>query len=185
MSYLCPEIGIQKKKYWLPLIAVRDNPHHVITSNQHCQLQQRNIDLKYACIKHLIGPTLCSLNRNTITIKIKVRLCLEYVLLSGVMFCEVISSGVLSQIPNTHTHTHTEFLLCYLSRCCACIRASSSIMDDNCCSCNTAAIVKITGIKEQDIVYATYYNRVSTGVILLWLKFVMLLFCYTILHSVQ
>ena len=35
------------------------------------------------------------------------------------------------------------------------------IKDDNCCRCNTSAIRKTTGIHQDDIVYASFHNKVS------------------------
>ena len=46
------------------------------------------------------------------------------------------------------------------SRCCNCCR-TSSVMEDNCCGCNSSAILQMTDISEEDIVYASFSNRVS------------------------
>ena len=36
------------------------------------------------------------------------------------------------------------------------------VTHDNCCSCHTAAILKITDSQRQDVIYASFFNRVST-----------------------
>ncbi|KAK2160528.1 hypothetical protein LSH36_131g02023 [Paralvinella palmiformis] len=62
-----------------------------------------------------------------------------------------------------YMYTHLCIGACQLypaCRCCTCVKNSNFTLDDNCCNCNTAAIIKTTGINEQDIVYATYYNRI-------------------------
>ncbi|ELU06110.1 hypothetical protein CAPTEDRAFT_162985 [Capitella teleta] len=45
-------------------------------------------------------------------------------------------------------------------RCCSCIKQSEHVVEDNCCHCNTAAILKTTGIRQEDIIYASFFNRV-------------------------
>ncbi|XP_005104352.1 diacylglycerol lipase-beta isoform X2 [Aplysia californica] len=59
-------------------------------------------------------------------------------------------------------YQHLTTGLCRLStkfRCCACIRKSNSVLRDNICQCNTAAIKKLSGIAEEDIVYVTFHNK--------------------------
>ena len=46
-------------------------------------------------------------------------------------------------------------------RCCSCMMSQGFIKDDNCCRCNTSAIRKTTGIHQDDIVYASFHNKVS------------------------
>ena len=41
-----------------------------------------------------------------------------------------------------------------------CTRSSKHIIKDNCCECNTSAIYKQTGIDEEDLIYATFNNKV-------------------------
>ena len=47
-------------------------------------------------------------------------------------------------------------------RCCSCAKfLPPNIIEDNCCMCNTAAIKTTTSIHDEDIVYASFYNRVG------------------------
>ncbi|KAL4240298.1 hypothetical protein ACF0H5_001091 [Mactra antiquata] len=48
----------------------------------------------------------------------------------------------------------------YISRCCSCCITSSDIQDDNCCRCNTASIHKTTGVHNDDIVFASFHNKI-------------------------
>lgn len=46
-------------------------------------------------------------------------------------------------------------------RCMSCCRKKPSyIIDDNCCECHTAALKKITGLTEEDLVYVSFHNKV-------------------------
>lgn len=44
-------------------------------------------------------------------------------------------------------------------RCCSCVRKVNTIFKDNSCQCNTAAIKKISGLQNEDLVYVTFHNR--------------------------
>jgi len=46
------------------------------------------------------------------------------------------------------------------ARCCA--SKSPSLVDDNCCRCNFAALRQLTGLHQLDIIYATYHVDVRT-----------------------
>ncbi|XP_060599676.1 diacylglycerol lipase-beta-like isoform X2 [Ruditapes philippinarum] len=50
--------------------------------------------------------------------------------------------------------------LCLSLQCCACCMQGSYIQDDNCCRCNTASIRKTTGIHPDDIIYASFHNKI-------------------------
>ncbi|XP_046382203.2 diacylglycerol lipase-beta-like isoform X4 [Haliotis rufescens] len=52
--------------------------------------------------------------------------------------------------------------LCKLAtkcKCCACMRSSENVSFDNACECHTAAIKKVTGISDQDLVYVSFHNK--------------------------
>lgn len=49
-------------------------------------------------------------------------------------------------------------LLCNC-KCCLCLRHTDDIFGDNCCGCNTAAILQQTHIRREDIYYANFNNR--------------------------
>ena len=44
-----------------------------------------------------------------------------------------------------------------------CINPARNIHGDNCCSCNVSAILQQTGIDREDIIYASYVNRVTVS----------------------
>ncbi|XP_041362272.1 diacylglycerol lipase-beta-like isoform X2 [Gigantopelta aegis] len=44
-------------------------------------------------------------------------------------------------------------------RCCACVRAPTSSHCDNVCECHTAAVRRITGLQQQDLVYVCFHNK--------------------------
>ncbi|XP_048248656.1 diacylglycerol lipase-beta-like isoform X2 [Haliotis rufescens] len=44
-------------------------------------------------------------------------------------------------------------------QCCACMRSSENVSFDNACECHTAAIKKVTGISDQDLVYVSFHNK--------------------------
>ncbi|CAG5114884.1 unnamed protein product, partial [Candidula unifasciata] len=49
--------------------------------------------------------------------------------------------------------------LCPYYRFGSCVRTSNSVMSDNCCQCNTAAIKELTGISDEDLIYVTFHNK--------------------------
>lgn len=46
-------------------------------------------------------------------------------------------------------------------RCCACMKTSLEIRNDNCCLCHTASIRKTAGVHEDDIIHASFHNKVG------------------------
>ncbi|XP_055874911.1 diacylglycerol lipase-beta-like isoform X2 [Biomphalaria glabrata] len=44
-------------------------------------------------------------------------------------------------------------------RCCSCLRKSNNVFKDNICQCNSAAIKKLSGLKQNDLVYVTFKNQ--------------------------
>lgn len=59
--------------------------------------------------------------------------------------------------------THLMTGVCQLwsqCKCCSCMMTQGYIKDDNCCRCNTSAIRKTTGIHPDDIVYASFHNKI-------------------------
>lgn len=44
--------------------------------------------------------------------------------------------------------------------CCACFMKHGEVLNDNCCMCHTAAIKKTTGAHPDDIVYASFHNKI-------------------------
>ncbi|XP_053393222.1 diacylglycerol lipase-beta-like isoform X2 [Mercenaria mercenaria] len=50
--------------------------------------------------------------------------------------------------------------LCLSLQCCACCMTANEIRDDNCCRCNTASIRKTTGVHQDDIIYASFHNKI-------------------------
>jgi len=45
--------------------------------------------------------------------------------------------------------------------CCACCYSEENVHADNCCTCNTSAVLRSTGIEKGDIVYANFTNKVT------------------------
>ncbi|XP_052783636.1 diacylglycerol lipase-beta-like isoform X1 [Mya arenaria] len=45
-------------------------------------------------------------------------------------------------------------------RCCTCTKSHGDVTNDNCCLCNTASIHKTTGTYPDDIVYASFHNKI-------------------------
>ena len=68
-------------------------------------------------------------------------------------------NGNLPLVPN-HFVKSTFFLI----SCCGCCRGVH-ITGDFCCQCETAAILKQTGIDREDIIFATFRNKVSAAII--------------------
>ena len=62
-----------------------------------------------------------------------------------------------------HQLFHVYIFPSFFSRCCSCMQTQGYIKDDNCCRCNTSAIRKTTGIHPDDIVYASFHNKVRSG----------------------
>ena len=58
-------------------------------------------------------------------------------------------------------------------RCCACMMTPGDITDDNCCLCNTAAIRKTTGVHPDDVVYASFHNKVKANLGVLIVIFIL------------
>ncbi|KAK3098738.1 hypothetical protein FSP39_022580 [Pinctada imbricata] len=60
---------------------------------------------------------------------------------------------------------HTSTGLCKIApglRCCCCQKGElPGVVGDNCCSCNLVGLLRISGLTEQDLIYATYHVDVG------------------------
>ncbi|XP_071960319.1 diacylglycerol lipase-beta-like [Antedon mediterranea] len=50
--------------------------------------------------------------------------------------------------------------LCRHCQCCMCCRSGRVAQHDNCCNCNTSAVKQLTNLKDKDIVYMSYRNKI-------------------------
>ncbi|XP_070186231.1 diacylglycerol lipase-beta-like isoform X2 [Littorina saxatilis] len=52
-----------------------------------------------------------------------------------------------------------EFARNYFASCCACMRPGNNVHSDNICECHTAAIKRLTKVRDQDLIYVSFHNR--------------------------
>ena len=46
-------------------------------------------------------------------------------------------------------------------RCSSCVRGGSQVYADNACECHTAAIKQLTKVRDQDLIYVSFHNKVG------------------------